>query len=250
MMERKPKISIITITYNAGETLERTIKSIECQSYPEIEYIIIDGKSTDNTIEIIKAYSEKIDYWESEPDKGLYDAMNKGIAAATGDYLWFINAGDEIFDNNTLSQVFGEEPFADIYYGNTVMTDMNGALIGNRRLEPPKTLTWKSFKKGMLVSHQSIIVRRDIAESYNLKYRFSADFEWCIQALKKASSVRNTNLTLSKFLDGGITKKNIIPGLKERFDIMKRYYGFLGTLLAHIPISIKFVLFFIRNKRF
>lgn len=249
-MNNEPIISIITITYNAGETLERTIKSIINQSYANIEYIIIDGKSTDNTVEIIKSYADNVNYWISEPDRGLYHAMNKGIAAATGDYLWFINAGDEIYDTDILKSVFSSKPYADIYYGNTVMTDMDGEIIGDRRLAPPQKLTWRSFKKGMLVSHQSIIVKRSIAEYYNLKYRFSADFEWCIQALQKADNVTNTELTLSKFLDGGITKKNIVPSLKERFDIMRRYYGLLPTLLAHIPITLKFTYFYIRNKRF
>lgn len=249
-MNNEPIISIITITYNAGETLERTIKSIINQSYANIEYIIIDGKSTDNTVEIIKSYADNVNYWISEPDRGLYHAMNKGIAAATGDYLWFINAGDEIYDTDILKSLFSTKPYADIYYGNTAMTDMDGKIIGDRRLAPPQELTWRSFKKGMLVSHQSIIIKRSIAEYYNLKYRFSADFEWCIQALQKADYVTNTELTLSKFLDGGITKKNIIPGLKERFDIMRRYYGLLPTLLAHIPIALKFTYFYIRNKRF
>ncbi len=249
-MTRKPKISIITITFNAAETLERTIKSIASQDYSNIEYIIIDGGSTDTTCSLIRQYTPIIDYWVSEPDQGLYHAMNKGLAASTGDYVWFINAGDEIYEPSTISQVFDSQPYSDIYYGNTVMTNMKGDIIGDRRLSPPDKLDWQSFKKGMLVSHQSIIVKRTIASSYNLKYRFSADFEWCIVALKKAGRVKNTHLTLSKFLDGGITKKNIMPGLRERFDIMRRYYGLASTLLSHIPITLNFIAFYFKNKRF
>lgn len=249
-MNRPPLISIITITYNAEETLERTIKSIIDQEYPTIEYIVIDGASTDRTCEIIRHYNQHIAFWISEPDQGLYHAMNKGLEKATGDYVWFINAGDEIFEKQTLKKVFEVVPYADVYYGDTVMTNLEGELIGNRRLAPPANLTWKSFRNGMLVSHQSFIAARKLVVPYNLKYKFSADFEWCLVALKNATTIKNTHLTLSRFLDGGITKKNIVPGLKERFKIMCQYYGLPTTLFMHFPIALKFALFLLRNKRF
>lgn len=249
-MKRPPLVSIITITYNAEETLERTIKSITDQDYSAIEYIIIDGGSTDSTCEIIKRHSRYITTWISEPDHGLYDAMNKGLNRATGDYVWFINAGDEIYDRQTLSNIFKASPYAQVYYGDTVMTNLHGDVIGNRRLTPPENLSWKSFRKGMLVSHQSFIAARELVQPYNLNYRFSADFEWCILALKKATHIRNTKQILSRFLDGGITKKNIIAGLKERFKIMCHHYGIIATLCAHIPISIKFIFFWMKNNRF
>ncbi|MCU4174156.1 glycosyltransferase family 2 protein [Carboxylicivirga sp. N1Y90] len=243
-------VSIITIVYNGRDTLEKTIKSICSQTYNNIEYIIVDGGSTDGTVELIKRYESSISKWISEPDKGLYDAMNKGIKMATGDYLWFINSGDEVFAPDTLSQLFDQNPTADIYYGDTVMIDSLGQLIGERRLQPPKQLSWTDFKNGMLVSHQSILIARNIASLYNTKYTFSADFEWCLVALKKAKTVVNTELVLSRFLDGGLTKQNIVPGLKERFRIMVNYFGLFSTLWHHIPISFRFVLYVIRNKRF
>lgn len=246
----KPTVSIITIVYNGVDTLAKTIQSIARQSYSHIEYIVVDGGSTDGTVDVIKDYGKVVTKWISEPDEGLYDAMNKGIDMATGDYLWFINSGDEIFDRDTLSELFEKNSLADVYYGDTVMVDKDGKVIGERRLQPPYSLCWTDFKKGMLVSHQSIIVSRTIAEKYNTKYRFSADFEWCMVALKKAHSVVNTQLVLSRFLDGGLTKQNIIPGLKERFDIMRRYFGLASTLWHHIPITFRFVTFVIRHKRF
>lgn len=249
-MTQKPVVSVITITFNAAQTLEKTIRSVASQSYPHVEYIIIDGASTDTTTDIIKKNNEHISLWQSEPDKGLYDAMNKGLNKATGDYVWFINSGDEIMEKDTLSSIFESTPYADIYYGDTVMTNMAGDIIGGRRLTPPEQLTWKSFKKGMLVSHQSIIVSRKIAQPYNLKYRFSADFEWCLTALMRAERIKNTHLTLSRFLDGGITKQNIVAGLKERFRIMAQYFGVVTTIAMHIPIGIKFLYFVVRNKRF
>lgn len=252
-MLKQPVISIITIVYNGVSSLEKTILSIASQSYPNIEYIIVDGGSTDGTLDIIQKFKHHpINLFISEPDNGLYDAMNKGINMATGDYLWFINSGDEIYESSTLSKIFNAKntTLADVYYGDTVMINDQGELIGVRRLKPPTHLGWKDFKNGMLVSHQSIIIKREIAGLYNLNYRFSADFEWCLLALKKAKSVVNTHLVLSRFLDGGITKQNIVPGLKERFRIMTRYFGLFSTLLFHIPITLRFVTYVFKNKRF
>lgn len=246
----KSSVTIITITYNAESTLRRTIESIAQLDYDNIEYIIVDGASTDNTMEIVKEYPNVVTKYISEPDKGLYDAMNKGLDMATGDYIWFINAGDEVASANVIKEIFDYEPYCDVYYGDTVMTDINGNEIGNRRLTPPEKLTWKSFKMGMLVSHQSFIARRVLCRHYDLKYRFSADFDWCIRILKNSDFVCNTEMTLSRFLDGGITKQNIIPGLKERFAIMCKHYGRLSTLLYHIPIGVKFFWFWATKGRF
>ena len=187
-----PKISIVTVVYNGAQTIEATIKSILDQSYKNIEYIIIDGNSSDGTQDIIKSYENSISKWISEPDKGIYDAMNKGIKLSTGDYIWFMNSGDEIADNIVLEEIISSNPNSDIYYGDTIMIDSDGNEIGNRRLTPPEKLTWESFKKGMLVSHQSFIVKKNIIKQYNLTYKFSADFEWCLLALKKAKKTPPT----------------------------------------------------------
>ncbi len=172
-----PKISIITIVYNGSNTLEKTIQSVINQNYKNFEYIIIDGNSTDGTQQIIEKYSHQITYWISEKDKGLYDAMNKGLVRATGDYVWFINSGDQIPTSTTITEIFqnSKEPYADIYYGDTTMIDLNGKIIGERRLTPPKNLTANHFKQGMLVSHQSFIAKRSITRLYNTRFRFSAD---------------------------------------------------------------------------
>lgn len=249
-MTNHPKISIITVVYNGASTLEATIKSIANQSYKNIEYLIVDGNSTDATLSIIKRYDGVIDKWISEADRGIYDAMNKGIDLATGDYLWFMNSGDLIADSPTLEKAIDCMPDADIYYGETVMIDDAGNEIGDRRLKTPETLTPASFKKGMLVSHQSFIVKKSLVDHYNETYTFSADFEWCLKAIEKAGNICNTHLVLSKFLDGGFTKQNIVPGLKERFRIMVNHFGLCSTLYHHIFITLKFLGFVIRNKRF
>lgn len=246
----QPKVSVITITFNAQDTLERTIESVRKQTYSNIEYIIVDGASSDATVDIVKRNADVVSRWVSEPDGGLYFAMNKGIDMATGDYLWFVNSGDEIAAPDTLEAMFAKQPNADVYYGDTVMTALDGSVIGGRRLAPPARLTWKSFRNGMLVSHQSFVARKALCPYYDTQFRFSADFKWCIQILQKSKSVVNTELVLSRFLDGGITKRNIVPGLKERFRIMTHFYGLFTTVLCHVPIAIKFFWFWATRGRF
>ena len=246
----KPSISIITVVYNAATSIEYTIQAVLALTYPNKEYIIIDGGSTDGTVDIIKRYERQISKWVSGPDAGLYDAMNKGLEMSKGDFVWFINAGDAPASPDVLERVFTGNSYADIYYGDTMIIDENGKKIGRRRLSPPSALKWKDFRKGMLVSHQSFIASRKVVKKYDLRYKFSSDFDWCLYALKNASKVQNTHLILSFFRDGGITKKNIIPGLKERFQIMVKNYGLISTLLAHLTITPKFFWFWIKHKRF
>jgi len=249
--EGKPVVSVITIVFNSEDLIERTINNVLSQSYPNIEYIIIDGGSTDKTIDIINKYSKKIAYWQSEPDKGLYDAMNKGLENASGDYVWYINSGDLIYSENTVTKILGNlDVLPDILYGETKIVDQNYQEIGLRRLKTPEKLSWKSFKNGMMVCHQSILVKRNIAENYDLKYKRSADYDWVLKALRKTDKIRNTGQILSQFLDGGVSKKTIPGSLKERFNIMVRNYGFIPTILQHFLIAIKFFWFWGRKGRF
>lgn len=250
-MNFTPKISIITVVYNDANGLETTIKSVASQSYKNIEYIVIDGASKDGTLERIKNNESKISTWKSEPDKGIYDAMNKGLALATGDYVWFMNAGDIIFAPNTLELIFTTcEANADVYYGETQEISMTGEPIGLRRLKTPEQLNWLSFKRGMLVSHQSILIKKTLCKNYDTQYKISADIDWVIFALRKSKKIINTKLILSMFEVGGMSRQNIKTGLKERFKIMVKNYGFISTTLNHIPIAFNFFAYLIKNKRF
>lgn len=245
-----PKISIVTVVFNGEKYIARTIESVISQTWDQIEYIIIDGLSTDRTLEVVGCF-EGVDRLISEPDSGLYDAMNKGLKAATGDYIWFLNSGDQIYANDTVEKMLGGlEEMPDIIYGGTMIIDEEQNEIGDRRLKPPDLLTWRSFRQGMVVCHQSIIVRRELAPEYNLEYRLSADIDWAIRATKGASLVRNSNQTLSRFLEGGLTKHNIKAGLKERFRIMTRFYGLIPTILRHFLFGIRLTNFFLKHRRF
>ena len=233
-----PKFSIITVTYNAGKVLEDTIQSVVFQTYRNVEYIIVDGGSTDNTLDVVHKYQERICKVISEPDKGLYDAMNKGIRMATGDYLCFLNAGDELHENETLQKIVytlkGKE-LPDVIYGETAIVDEEGHFLYMRRLSTPEHLHWKSFKEGMLVCHQAFLARRELAlaNPYDLRYRFSADFDWCIRIMKQSKYLHNTHLTLIDYLNEGMTTQNHKASLKERFRIMTKHYGWISTILHH-----------------
>ena len=233
-----PKFSIITVTYNAGKVLEDTIQSVIFQTYRNVEYIIVDGGSTDHTLEVANKYSDRISKIISEPDKGLYDAMNKGIRLATGDYLCFLNAGDELHENETLQKMvhtLSANRLPDVIYGETAIVDEQGHFLHMRRLSAPKQLHWKSFKQGMLVCHQAFFVRRElaVAHPYNLQYRFSADFDWCIRIMKQSQYLHNTGLTIVDYLNEGMTTRNHKTSLKERFRIMAKHYGWISTFFHH-----------------
>ncbi len=240
-----PKFSIITVTYNAGAVLEDTIQSVITQTYRNVEYIIVDGGSKDHTLDIINRYREHIHTLVSEPDKGLYDAMNKGIRLATGDYLCFLNAGDELHEDDTLQLMvhsITRTELPDVLYGETAIVDEEGHFLRMRRLSAPEDLNWKSFKDGMLVCHQAFFPRRELAEPYDLRYRFSADFDWCIRIMKKSHTLHNTHLTLIDYLNEGMTTRNHRASLHERFRIMCRHYGYLSTLARHAWFALRLLL--------
>lgn len=231
-----PKFSIITVTYNAEKVLEDTIQSVIAQTYHHIEYIIIDGASKDATPAIIEKYRPYIDIMVSEPDKGIYDAMNKGLVLATGDYICFLNAGDSLREDDTLMrmvQSIRSKELPDILYGETALVDEKRHFLRMRRLSAPQKLTWKSFKQGMLVCHQAFFAKRSLTEPYDLRYRYSSDFDWCIRIMKKSKILHNTHLTVIDYLEEGMTTANRKASLKERFRIMVKHYGWFSTACHH-----------------
>lgn len=240
-----PKFSVITVCYNAEATLEDTIQSVISQTYHHVEYIIVDGASKDRTMDIVNRYRDRIAVVVSEPDKGLYDAMNKGIRLATGDYLCFLNAGDSFHEDDTLQQMVHSIhtlQLPDVLYGETELVDHEGHFLRMRRLQAPEHLTWKSFRQGMLVCHQAFFARRDLVMPYDLRYRFSADFDWCIKIMKKSKVLHNTHLTLIDYLAEGMTTHNHQASLKERFRIMARHYGWVSTVAHHAWFALRLLL--------
>lgn len=226
--------TIITVTYNAEHTVERTLQSVSRQTMTDYEHLIIDGASTDATLTIVDQYKTERMRVVSEPDKGLYDAMNKAIGLATGEYLIFLNAGDEFAAPDVLQRL-AEAAGADVIYGQTRLVDDAGNVLGMRHLSAPEMLNKRSFLRGMLVCHQAFVARRKIVPFYDTSYRFSADYDWCVKVLGKASLTRYVgDKPVVNFLVGGTTTKNKWASLKERYRIMCHHYGVIAASLSHI----------------
>ena len=231
-----PLFSIITVTWNAAEVIGPTVSSVERQTSSDYELLIIDGASTDGTLDLVSKASIASLRVFSEPDKGLYDAMNKGIARARGRYIMFLNAGDALADDAVLARLAvlaGDNP--GVIYGQTQLVNAQRVVVGPRHLTAPKRLTYASFLSGMVVCHQAFVVRRDLAPEYDLRYRLSADYDWCIRVLKKspANAYAGKDPIIS-YLAEGMTTRHHRASLWERYRIMCRHYGTVKATLAHL----------------
>ena len=182
-------ISVITVVFNNRAGLERTLNSIAAQEdRSAMEYIVVDGGSTDGTLELIRSHEQLIDRWVSEPDRGLYHAMNKGMSMARGNYLWFMNSGDAMYDSHALQAVLhAAEHDADFVFGDTMFITPDGREIGLMSRVTPKKLPEhpgpRTFSYGMNICHQSVVVKRNMAPEYNEAYRMVADIDWIIRIL-------------------------------------------------------------------
>lgn len=207
-----PKLSIITVVFNGASTLEKTINSVLSQTYDNIEYILVDGGSTDNTIEILKKYDDSNLSWVSEPDKGIYDAMNKGIERASGDWLYFLGADDQFYNNNVLKAVFGETDIMnyDFIYGNVKSEAFKNVYDGEFDFE-------KLLKKN--ISHQAIFCHKNIfltIGKYNLKYKTHADWDFNLRCFENNEMrIKYVNEIIAEFGKGGVSSNYDIPFLRE-----------------------------------
>lgn len=240
-MPMQATISIVTICYNAANTIARTLRSVTAQTYPHIEYIVIDGASKDSTLDKVRTLAPQA-IIVSETDSGIYDAMNKGLSRATGDYIWFLNAGDALPSSTTVADMINEATsegsYPDVIYGDCLLIDAQDRVLGPRRLRPPLQLSWRSFMDGMLVCHQSFIAKRSICPNYDMRYRLSSDVDWCIRVMKRAHTFHRIDRPLSLYLHEGATTANHRKSLCERFVVMRRHYGLLPTLWKHIVFLI------------
>lgn len=256
--------SIVTITYNAESVLGKTVDSVLVQTYPHVEHIIIDGASTDATLQVVQDYMQRsytaVNGHEvrmvSEPDNGLYDAMNKGLRQSSGDYVLFLNAGDYFPDSDVLTNIvrkvgvdgFDREKMPAVLYGNTDIVDNEGKFIRHRRLQPPATLTWRSFRHGMLVCHQAFYARLDIAKTipYDCRYCYSADVDWCIRVMKEAEIRRlpltNLHMVVANYTEEGQSTIHHRESLKERYQVMCNHYGKLPTVLMHLWFALRHII--------
>lgn len=235
--------SIITVTYNAANTIAPTMESVKQQTCTDYEHLIIDGASTDDTLKQAQAMLTERTHINSEPDLGIYDAMNRGMGMAQGDYLIFLNAGDTFHSQETLQHIakaIRDNDYPGIVYGQTmIVAGQDRHAVGMRHLTAPEQLTLDSFKNGMLVCHQSMAVLKRIATSYDLSYRFSADYEWVIKCLQHSRHNVYLDETISDYLQEGMTTRNHRQSLIERYKIMCKYYGTLSTTMRHVKFLLR-----------
>lgn len=230
------KISVITVCYNAVSSLEKTILSVLNQTYPNIEYIIIDGGSTDGSVDIIKKYIDRLAYWVSEPDNGVYDAMNKGVCVASGDWVNFMNAGDSFYCNETISTLFAESIDKTVVciFGNTIFHYLEKDVLIRYKSSPIHDI--------MPSCHQSIFCRRQVLLDYpfNLKYKIAADYDFFYKIRNNGWKYKFVNCIVAVYdATGGISSKSI---LKTRREIYRIKYPIGVDLILYIFSSIKYLI--------
>ena len=247
----RPLFSIITVTYNAQDTLPVTLSSVAKQTCELYEHIIVDGASTDQTLSVLSGFSNPRLHVMSGHDNGIYDAMNKGLAEAKGDYVIFLNAGDSFHSPDTLQHIADtimEEDYPGVVYGQTDIVDAEGRRLGPRHLQAPERLTLKDFADGMVVCHQAFVALRRITDPYDLHYCYSADYEWCILVLQHARRTVGMNEVIVDYLNEGTTTRHRRESLWERYRIMCYYYGTLPTILRHVKFFFRSFRKGVRNK--
>ena len=220
------KLSIITINLNNLEGLKKTYESIVCQTFTDYEWLVIDGGSTDGSREFIEQHQEKFAYWCSEPDNGIYNAMNKGIQKAKGEYINFKNSGDYLASKDTLTRVFGKERYADILYGYVMKGYVNSKRFTTCAMKPQ--IAWYDMFLET-IPHQGAFIRRSlfgIVGLYDERCKIVADWKWFVKAIRDyRASCEYIPQSIAVMQDGGIssTEKASIEKFKERSSLFPNY---------------------------
>ncbi|WP_348799461.1 glycosyltransferase family 2 protein [Flavobacterium adhaerens] len=237
------KISIITVCYNSASTLETTILSVANQSYKNVEYIIIDGNSKDATLEIIKKQEDKITKWVSEPDKGLYDAMNKGISMASGDLIGILNSDDTFNSKTVLQEIadFHKNNIIDASVGNIIQHKENGKIV---RLYSSKYWSPEKLKIGFMPPHPSIFFKKELFDkfgNYELGFKIGADYELITRFfLKNNISWKYSGITTTAMLVGGLSSSGASSYKLISKEIQKAL-SMNGIVFSSLKIRMRFI---------
>ena len=237
--QKKPLLSIITICYNIKDEIEKTCQSIVSQTWQDFEWIVVDGGSTDGTVDILNQYRSRMNVFISEPDKGVYNAMNKGIKLASGEWLNFMNGGDTYAANDVLEKVFKDKKYdADVLYGNV------------NKIYPDGHTEHSHYKNKLdlfyfandVINHQSTFIRRSLFDKYGLydeKYRIASDWEKWIIFMKNGCMFKKVDMTVADFMCNGISSNQSALAI-EKEEICKKYFVKQSRylLFGRLPIMI------------
>ena len=232
-MKKIPLITIITVVFNDPELLEKTILSVNSQTFKNKEYVIIDGNSGCKNIKILRKYKRFIDQSVTEPDRGIYDAMNKGIIKSNGKWILFLNAGDEFCSKNLLKNIFSKKIYnADLIYGDTIIIKKK-----NQYLQKAKKFSYLNFFfwSTRVVCHQSVFAKTKLLkQKFNIKYILKAELDWYLMVLKKTKKIIYLNKPVCKYLEGGLSSKNFYLENKETLQVLMKHNILLSFL--YLPI--------------
>lgn len=228
----KPLISIVTVVYNGAEFIEKTILSVINQKYDNVEYIIVDGGSTDSTLNIIKKYENFIDYWISEKDSGVYYAMNKAESLTSGEFVNFMNAGDLLFSDGVLDTLVEDisDSVSVIYGDSVIICHDNNLSMKAKSFTTLNLLLWST----RVVCHQSIFIRKTKFLKYNTEYKLKAELDWYFEILKNDNVIKYSNTPICLYSLGGLSDRLFKLEMAETINVMFKRFYFLVAL--HIPI--------------
>lgn len=230
------KFSIITVCYNANDSISKTIESVLSQNFESVEYIIIDGRSTDGTVEIIKQYENKIDKFISEPDNGIYDAMNKGSRYATGDWILFMNSGDTFANENVLKDVAEKiQNESDVVYGDNLMVYKSKTIYHKAKF-------FSKWDINLPFNHQSSFVRTKLAREnpFDLKYKIAGDYNFFYNLYKSEKKFQYIPIPIANYAMDGMSQDHVIKTFKEVCEIQKKKKNF-NYLLALAYLRLKLI---------
>lgn len=235
----KATVSVITVTYNAADMLERTLRSIEAQRYAEMETIIVDGKSKDGTVDIIRKHEGAVSKWVSEPDGGIYDAMNKGVRMASGEWIIFMNAGDTFAGDDVLERIFSTKQDADIIYGDVVKG-------GNVKKAPEK---YHPYHR-MLFCHQSSLTRRKLLLDcpFDTSHRLSADLKFFLTQYFRKARFHYVGFPIADFDTTGVSNSRRSAGLSDNMRVISETVPMPQRLAFLLRLMVPYVICRIRGK--
>lgn len=236
---KKPKVSIVTVCFNSSATIEETLHSVNSQTWPDLEHVIIDGGSSDNTMEIVAAHGDRVSYAVSEPDGGIYDAMNKGVLAATGHVVYFLNSDDRLHDSSVIEDVvtcFLKDPDASLVYGDVIYRD------GDRKW----LCCFEHITRGNIIHehlcHQAVFARRDLFDKvglFDLRYPVNADYDWLLRVFYSGVKVRYMNRTIAIFDATGRHAEDVQRLRAERKEVRLKYTGNVRYLLGDLVYRVQ-----------